>query len=105
MPFIREARKRSSKNRNRLVRFLTRSRVNRSANWQFALRLLFHYFRLFRILIFAFHLEKLELAPGRGIYAEANLCGFVASRAEMCAALGRIADRIALHRDRRRCGG
>jgi hypothetical protein len=35
---------------------------------------------------------KLELAPGRGTYAEANLCGFVAARAEMGAALERIAD-------------
>jgi hypothetical protein len=32
--------------------------------------------------------EKLELAPGRGIYAEANLCSFVAARAEMGAAVG-----------------
>jgi len=29
MPLIRKARKRSSENRNRLVRFLTRSRVSR----------------------------------------------------------------------------
>jgi hypothetical protein len=33
------------------------SLVSRSANWQPALRLLFHYFRLFRILFF-FHPEN-----------------------------------------------
>jgi hypothetical protein len=41
---------------------------------------------------FSFHLEKLELAPGRSVYAGANLCGFMAARAEMGAALGGITD-------------
>src|SRR5262245_60065002 len=54
--------------------------------------------------LFFFHQEKLELAPGGGIYAGANPYCFVAARAEMGAAPGRIADRITLHRDRRRGG-
>jgi|SRR5262245_7899477 len=49
-------------------------------------------------------LDRLELAPGRGIYAEANPCSFVAARAEMGAAVGRVANRIAIHSDRRRGG-
>jgi hypothetical protein len=47
MPFIRKARKRSSENRNRLVRFFD----------EIARQPLFHYFRLLRILFF-FHLEN-----------------------------------------------
>ena len=59
---------------------------------------------VFSVPPFSSCLEKLKLAHGRNIYAEANFGSFVAARAEMGAALQRVADRIAVYCDRGRGG-